>query len=237
MRKEYYTKNRDRILLQKKEYYVKNMDILKEKSSKQRVSLGKERIRSYNSIYYKENIDDIKEGKKKYQQTNKEAIAKRKREYYLKHRDMIIEKAMNYEKKNRLKVKEVKRRYRENNKASLRIKRLGYGTNRKKVDIQFKLQCAVRDRLNKALKGNQKSGSAIKDLGCTVEELKTHLETQFQEGMSWSNWARDGWHIDHRIPLSSFDLTDREQLLKAVNYTNLQPLWALENIIKSNKIL
>lgn len=96
----------------------------------------------------------------------------------------------------------------------------------------YKLSVQLRTRMHRFIKG----GSPVKDLGCSLEELKTHLEIQFKEGMIWSNWSRTGWHIDHIIPLSSFDLTDREQFLKAVHYTNLQPLWAKDNIAKSNKI-
>lgn len=64
-------------------------------------------------------------------------------------------------------------------------------------------------------------------------ELKQHLEKLFQPGMTWENWSRDGWHIDHIVPLSSFDLTDREQFLKACHFSNLQPLWAKENLSKA----
>jgi gluconate kinase len=102
-------------------------------------------------------------------------------------------------------------------------------------DIKFKLSIALRTRLNAALKNDQKTGSAIKDLGCSVEDLKAYLESKFQPGMSWDNWSRDGWHIDHVVPLASFDLSNREQLLKACHYTNLQPLWANDNFSKSDK--
>ena len=86
-----------------------------------------------------------------------------------------------------------------------------------------------------ALKRNQKVGSAVGDLGCSVEFLKQYLEFKFQSGMTWDNHSQFGWHIDHIIPLSSFDLTDREQFLKACHYTNLQPLWWNENLSKYNK--
>jgi hypothetical protein len=77
------------------------------------------------------------------------------------------------------------------------------------------------------LKTNAKAGSAVSDLGCSIPELKAYLEKMFQPGMTWENWG--AWHIDHIIPLASFDLTDREQFLKACHYTNLQPLWAPDN--------
>jgi hypothetical protein len=100
--------------------------------------------------------------------------------------------------------------------------------------LRVKLGVNLRSRLNKAIKGNYKLGSAVKDLGCSINELREYLEVQFQPGMTWNNWSRDGWHIDHIKPLSSFNLTNREELLKAVHYSNLQPLWAKDNLVKSN---
>ena len=90
-------------------------------------------------------------------------------------------------------------------------------------------------RLHKALKNTFKSGSAVKDLGCSIEYLKAYLEGQFEPGMTWDNWGRRGWHIDHIRPLASFDLTDPEQFKQAVHYTNLQPLWAKDNLKKGKR--
>lgn len=97
-------------------------------------------------------------------------------------------------------------------------------------DLRNRLRTNLRSRLYQAIKGNYKAGSAVGDLGCSIEELKKHLESQFLPGMSWDNWSRAGWHIDHKKALANFDLTNREELLKACCYTNLQPLWAVENI-------
>lgn len=105
------------------------------------------------------------------------------------------------------------------------------------TDIQFKLRQILRSRLTKAISRDYKTGSAVRDLGCTIAELKTYLELLFQPGMSWDNWIPDGWHIDHIKPLASFDLTNREQFLQACHYTNLQPLWAEENLSKKDKPL
>jgi hypothetical protein len=114
---------------------------------------------------------------------------------------------------------------------------------RKQTDIEYKLACNLRNRTcviirQKIIKGQTgvvKAGSAVKDLGCSLEFLKQYIESKFQEGMTWENYGRTGWHIDHIVPLTNFDLTDREQFLKASHYTNLQPLWALDNILKYNK--
>ena len=107
---------------------------------------------------------------------------------------------------------------------------------RRLTDPRFKLSVNLRCRLHDALKGNYKAGSAVRDCGCSMEALRLYLESKFQPGMTWANWGINGWHIDHIRPLSSFDLTDREQFLKACHYTNLQPLWAKDNLSKGDRI-
>jgi hypothetical protein len=101
------------------------------------------------------------------------------------------------------------------------------------TDVCFRLAHVLRSRLGSAIKKGSKRGSAVDDLGCSIEQLKTHIETQFAPGMSWGNWG--SWHIDHIKPLSSFDLADREQFLVACHYSNLQPLWQHDNQVKYNK--
>jgi len=113
----------------------------------------------------------------------------------------------------------------------------------KKCNTNERLKNILRNRLNSAIKNNHKSGSAVNDLGCSIEEFKSHLEKQFfdnprtGERMTWDNHTLSGWHIDHILPLDSFDLTSREETIIACHYSNLRPLWAKENIIKSNKLL
>lgn len=97
----------------------------------------------------------------------------------------------------------------------------------------FKIASNLRSRLWAALKGNNKTGSAVRDLGCSIEHLRQWLEFQFQPGMTWDNYGK--WHIDHIKPLASFDLTNRNQLKAACHYTNLQPLWAVDNLRKGSR--
>lgn len=120
--------------------------------------------------------------------------------------------------------------------------RIEYERNKRKHDPLFVLRKDLRSRIKSALKNNQKSGSAVRDLGCSIEELKQHLEKLFYpnpetgEYMTWKNKGLYGWHIDHIKPLISFDLTNKEQFLEACHYTNLQPLWAKENLEKGDKL-
>jgi hypothetical protein len=105
----------------------------------------------------------------------------------------------------------------------------------KKLTSVYSLLCGMRSRLCNYLKKNNitKKNKTFDIVGCTPEFLKEHLETQFIDGMTWGN--RSKWHIDHIIPLSSAKTED--ELYKLCHYTNLQPLWAEDNLKKSNKIL
>lgn len=113
---------------------------------------------------------------------------------------------------------------------------LNYKNKKYNTNINFKLKVVLRARLRKSLKNDWKVGSSVELLGCSIEELREHLESKFEPGMTWENWSRTGWHIDHKEPLDSFNLQNKEELGVACNYTNLQPLWAEDNCSKSNKV-
>lgn len=104
--------------------------------------------------------------------------------------------------------------------------------NRYQDDPAFRLQCVLRSRLTRSLNGLAAGGSAVRDLGCTTDELKKHLESQFWINMDWSNYGKGGWVIDHTIPLCAFDLTDPAQVKLACHYTNLRPMWEEDNLTK-----
>ena len=102
-----------------------------------------------------------------------------------------------------------------------------------KENINYKLAHNLRNRLNKAIKHNWKSGSAVGELGCSIKEFKFYIESKFEPGMTWGNWSRTGWHIDHIKPLGSFDLFNPQELRIACHYVNLQPIWHKDHIIKT----
>ncbi len=107
---------------------------------------------------------------------------------------------------------------------------------RMKRDPEFKLRIALRTRIRRALKffGAPKNGRTAELIGCDMPFLRRHIEKQFKQGMSWANHGV--WHLDHIRPCASFRLSDPEQQRACFSWTNLQPLWRLENISKGARI-
>lgn len=101
------------------------------------------------------------------------------------------------------------------------------------IDIGFSIKRRLQCRLNEVLSRRGKSQRTEEYLGCSITNFKAHIESLFVSGMSWEN--RHLWHIDHIRPCASFDLTDPEQQRCCFHYTNLQPLWALDNRQKGAK--
>ena len=181
----------------------------------------------------------IKLYRMEYKQKNPDTV----KMYWVKYRNENLDKVKAKDRKNRSKkrlenpdiVKQQKKKSYEKTKSKVLIRNSTYVKNRIKVDPSFRLAINLRSRLNKVINKKQKSGSAVRDLGCSVEFLKTYLESKFQEGMSWENYGNGTgtWQIDHIKPLCSFNLINREELLEACNYNNLQPLWFSEHLIKT----
>lgn len=107
----------------------------------------------------------------------------------------------------------------------------------KEIKLQRKISNLLRDRIRHALKRSlfKKSEKTMDLIGCSIPFLMDYLEERFQEGMTWDNQGK--WHIDHIVPCASFNLSNPEEQKACFHYTNLQPLWALENMRKGSKIL
>lgn len=112
-----------------------------------------------------------------------------------------------------------------------------YRTKSKDVKIQRKISNLLRDRIRCAMKRSiaKKSEKTMDLIGCSISFLMNYLEEKFQEGMTWDNQGK--WHIDHIVPCASFNLSNPEEQKVCLHYTNLQPLWALDNMRKGSKIL
>src|SRR5208337_4654874 len=163
-----------------------------------------------------------------YRADHKEAIATRQKVYRADHKEAIATRQKVYRADHKNTIAEHEKAYCANNKEHKNV----YIKQRRQIDIQYWLSINLRNRLSQAIKNNQKSGSAVRDLGCSIEFLKQYLEAQFLEEMAWENRGKV-WHIDHIEPLCSFNLTDREQFLIACHYTNLRPLFGPDNLKKS----
>jgi hypothetical protein len=216
----YAVENKDRIYAQRKAYRESHKDELKVQKAHYWTS-HKERGTPKHRAYYVENKDAICAQCKEYREAHREEkalrdakyakdnwdrICKRKREWTIAHKKQVSENSREYTKK------------------------------RRKTDIQFKLTCNLRTRLRSALCRNARCKSTLRLVGCSVEELRIWIENKFQEGMTWDNWGVFGWHIDHIIPCASFDLSLPENQIKCFHYTNLQPLWAKDNMSKHDRL-
>lgn len=137
---------------------------------------------------------------------------------------------------NKYRVKSSENYQKTKNTDSHKISRRSYMKHKLDTDIFFKLKRNLRNRLYYALLNTDwKKGTHFTEyIGCDRDTLVKHLESQFKEGMNWDNYTHDGWHIDHIIPLDS--AISELDLYKLCHYTNLQPMWATDNIKKGNKI-
>ena len=189
--------------------------------------------------HYQDDRERILDQKKEYYRARVEDMAVKNRKYQQSHKEEINARARNRWAINSGQVKDKKRLYNEKNKLKLRIYWLQYAKYRYKNDLQFKLARVVRGRLRSAIKGFfvGRKPRTEQLVGCSVENLIKHIESKFTEGMSWANHGCGSgfWCLDHIKPLASYDLTNREQALNASHYTNLQPLWWMDNIKKSDK--
>ena len=202
--KEKYLENRDHTLKQQKKYRTEN----------------KETIRVSNKKYRRENADAIKAYFKIYNPKNKVALSERRRKHYLRNKDRTLL---------------INSIWLKNNRAVRNKQTAAYSKKRRNTDPLFKLANNMRTRLRsflteRSIKKNKRTFDLI---GCTVEELKTHLEKQFLPDMHWGNNTNFGWHVDHIVPLAS--AKSSEDLEYLCHYTNLQPLWWRDNILKKDK--
>ena len=178
---------------------------------------------------------------KLYRERNKTSITNQRKEYYAKNKDNIIQKSKNYYLANKDRCRAYQREWIKNNpekcaqyQKNYAPKLLEYQRNRYKNDEHYRLRQVLKNRIYFALNGKAKAATTYELVGCSMEQLWEHLESQFTAGMSRENYG--SWHIDHIIPCAAFDLTDEKQQRTCFHYTNLQPLWAEDNLRKSDSV-
>lgn len=170
---------------------------------------------------------------------NKESA--RKRAWKLKNKEREKENNRRWYEANKLKVSKRKALYYDQNttqeKQRSKTFRETYPEKRRPKTPTAKISANIRSKISHIVSGRYIKSTSEKYIGCSFEELKQHLEIQFASDMSWNNYGMYGWHIDHIIPLSSFDLSIESNLYRAWHFTNLRPLWSTDNLRKGKKLV
>lgn len=216
-----YMSKRDK---EKWKIYIANYNLINKERIKKEKAIyylnNKEKIKARHSKYYIENKDKITKIVSKYKSQNKKKISETKSKYYNRNKDEISKKNISYKARNKTKI--LKR-----NSEYLKKKR--------NTDPVFAMSSRIRSRILLSIrnKGFRKESNTAKMLGCSFIKFKRHIEKQFVDGMNWDN--RSEWHLDHIIPLSC--ATTIEGLEKLSHYTNIRPLWAKDNMAKSDNLV
>ena len=172
--------------------------------------------------WYKKNRESVLQKEKLRYVEEAESIKQYQKEYYQKNKKSINKRNSDWLKDNRDKANKAVRLWRASGSETAQNDRL---------------RNDLRKRILNALNGKDKSAKSMELIGCDINCLREHLESQFKDGMTWENRGLHGWHIDHIIPCASFDLSKEDEQKKCFHYTNLQPLWAKENLRKSDSII
>ena len=173
--------------------------------------------------YREANKGIIRKAKKDYRERNKEKVAAQKASWYARNKDHVSEKSKNYRAQNPDKIKAHSAKKVETRKA------------RRRVDPIYSLTCRIRCLVRACIRarGMTKSRKTEEILGCQLDEFVSHIERQFPKGMSWENMSE--WHIDHIVPMAS--AKTEEDVIRLNHFTNLRPIWAIDNLKKSNSAI
>jgi hypothetical protein len=207
---------------------------------KKYVESHKEQYKNSQKKYYENHKDKIKEGVKKRYNIKKEEINKKRAIEYKENKNNVCEYRRNYNKKywlkNKEKLKINMRIYSQQNKKILHEKQQDKNRIKYINDDLYRLKVQLRSRIK--LSNKKKFVASMDLIGCSILDYVKYLESKFKIGMTWQNHGQgiNCWHIDHIIPLASFDLSKLEEQQKAFHYSNTQPLWEYENLSKGCKI-
>jgi len=144
------------------------------------------------------------------------------------------ERKAKHNKDNKENIYRQRKIYMAKNKEKIATARRILSNKRYHTDVNYRIKIILRNRIYQALKQFKKSESTEQLIGRSFNSFKIYFESLFDSGMTWKNQGK--WHIDHKIPCSSFDLSDSEEQKKCFHWTNLQPLWEKDNLDKNNKL-
>ena len=196
-----------------------------------------EKVKDYGKARYQANPEKFKARSKANYRANPEKFKARSKAWREANPDKKKAQCKAWREANPEKERAYKKAWREANPEKVKAQSKAWKRNRRKNDPEYKILENLRTRLWYAIKGNAKSASTQELIGCSIEFLKSHIESQFEDWMTWDNYAHDTWHIDHIKPCASFDLSDPEQQKECFHWSNLQPLGAYENFSKGARII
>lgn len=179
----------------------------------------------YNKQYWQDTKKEQSEKSKKWREENPEKVKENMKKWLKENKEYKKQKDKEYKEAHKEQYRETQRKWARDNYQKL--KEEGGAKF-----VSHKLKSNIGRRIREIL-GQKKSERCVKYVGCSIEELRTHLETTFLEGMSWENYGTK-WHIDHRLPCGAFDMNDENERLACFYYKNLQALWAADNIRKKD---
>lgn len=185
--------------------------------------------------YRKANPDRRREATKRWRDANIEKHHEINKKWAKANPEKTRQKAKKYRETYPDRVKAADKKWRENNPEKYKIV-YSRAYQKRYISLKGKLNICMANAIGQSLRGN-KNGHHWEDLvGYTLNDLKKHLEKQFQSNMNWENYGK--WHIDHIIPISAFNFNKPEHIdfKRCWNLSNLRPLWRLENISKGNKL-
>lgn len=183
--------------------------------------------------YYEKNKERIKAKQRENYEKNKEKILVRRRELYAGCNSYSDETTLLKYIIPDSKNKKKKREYYYKNKERINKKHKEYNYDKYNSDPQFRAKTKLRVRLKSAVFKDYGVSHTEPLLGCSMQEFRKHIESQFAPGMNWDNYGR--WEFDHINPVMNFDLTDEEQIKLCYYYVNLRPMWSSKNRMKSKQ--
>lgn len=215
-RNEYYLKNKEKILIRCKVYREKNRETINVRAKTFRVK-HKEKLLIQHKAYREKNREKLNLSAIAYWAKNKEKFLTKRKTYYLKNRDSIAARH---------------KKYAKDNKEKVRIYHNKYYHNKLKSNPLFRFNRNISIAICISLKGNKDGRHWENLVDYSLDTLRNYLQSLFKEGMTWENYGK--WHLDHVEPLCSFNIVSAEceDFKKCWALSNLQPLWAEDNLHK-----
>ena len=202
---------------------------------KQYYQINRERLIIAQRARYAANPEKMRANARAYRASDREKIRAISRANYQRNKQKIRASAKERYQKNRAAEREKQKVYRLENRERILTARSKKEKELRAKNPSYRKSVHLRSRLSEILRSRVERELGL--TGCSLSFLRKWLENKFKPGMSWENYGKFGWHIDHIRPCSSFDLSKPEEQAACFHYTNLQPLWACENLSKSDKVI